>query len=162
MRQTRPSRGEVAAAHVAGVLSLEDATRVICRRSRLLRQTRGQGAMALVELSFDQARAAIAGYEDRLSVAVSNSSRSTVLSGDPAALDELIAALEARDVFCRRVKVDVADRAGDDAVHIGIHGAEDVGESPDNRRPVVRHVIFDVTGDRAPLIHLHRGVDFCT
>ena len=105
------SMGEVAAAHVAGVLSLEDAARVICRRSRLLRRTRGQGAMALVELSFAQAQAAIAGYEDRLSVAVSNSSRSTVLSGDPAALDELIAALEARDVFCRRVKVDVASHS---------------------------------------------------
>jgi acyl transferase domain-containing protein/acyl carrier protein len=105
------SMGEVAAAHVAGVLGLEDAARVICRRSRLLRRARGRGAMAVVDLSLAQAGEAIAGYEDRLSVAVSNSSRSSVLSGDPAALDEVIAALEARDVFCRRVKVDVASHS---------------------------------------------------
>jgi acyl transferase domain-containing protein/acyl carrier protein len=105
------SMGEVAAAHVAGILSLEDAAAVICRRSRLLRRTRGQGAMAVVDLSMSQAQAATAGYEDRLSVAVSNSSRSTVLSGDPAALDEVIAALERDEVFCRRVKVDVASHS---------------------------------------------------
>ena len=40
------SMGEVAAAHVAGALTLDDAARVICRRSRLLRRTSGQGAMA--------------------------------------------------------------------------------------------------------------------
>src|SRR5207244_11478623 len=83
------SMGEVAAAHVAGILGLQAAAAVICRRSRLLRRTRGQGAMAVVDLSVAQAQEAIAGYEDRLSVAVSNSSRSTVLSGDPAALDEV-------------------------------------------------------------------------
>ena len=105
------SMGEVAAAHAAGILSLEDAVRVICRRSRLLRSTRGQGAMAVVELSFEEAGRALAGYEDRLSVAVSNSSRSTVLSGDPAALDDIIASLEKREVFCRRVKVDVASHS---------------------------------------------------
>ena len=105
------SMGEIAAAHVAGVLSLPDAARVICRRSRLLLRTRGQGAMAVVDLSMAEAARAIAGYEERLSVAVSNSSRSTVLSGDPGALDEVMAALEARDVFCRRVKVDVASHS---------------------------------------------------
>ena len=105
------SMGEVAAAHVAGALSLEAAARVICRRSRLLRRTRGQGAMAVVGLSLESAAAALAGYEDRLSVAVSNSSKSTVLSGDPAALEEVMARLEARDVFCRRVKVDVASHS---------------------------------------------------
>ena len=40
--------GEVAAAHVAGVLSLEDAARIICLRSKLLRQVSGQGGMAVV------------------------------------------------------------------------------------------------------------------
>jgi acyl transferase domain-containing protein/NAD(P)-dependent dehydrogenase (short-subunit alcohol dehydrogenase family) len=105
------SMGEVAAAYVAGALSLEDAARIICRRSALLKRTSGKGSMAVVELSFAEASAALAGNEARLSVAVSNSSRSTVISGDPASLEELIATLEARDVFCRRVKVDVASHS---------------------------------------------------
>jgi acyl transferase domain-containing protein len=105
------SMGEVAAAHVAGALSLDDAARVICRRSRLLRSTSGRGAMAAVELSVEQARQALSGHEDRVSIAVSNSPSSTVLSGDVAALEEILRALEARGVFCRRVKVDVASHS---------------------------------------------------
>jgi myxalamid-type polyketide synthase MxaE and MxaD len=105
------SMGEVAAACVAGALSLEDAAAVICRRSALLRRTSGHGAMAVVELTIGEAHQALAGGEDRLSVAVSNSSRSTVISGDPAALEALIAELESREVFCRRVKVDVASHS---------------------------------------------------
>ena len=105
------SMGEVAAAHVAGALSLADAAAVICRRSRLLRRVRGQGAMALVELSMPAAESALAGYEDRLSVAVSNGPRTTVIAGDPAALAEVMDQLAAKGVFCRRVKVDVASHS---------------------------------------------------
>jgi acyl transferase domain-containing protein/acyl carrier protein len=102
------SMGEIAAAHVAGALTLEDAVAVICRRSGLLRRVAGQGAMAVVDLGRDETEAALRDHRDRVSVAVSNSPRSTVISGDPAAIDELLAELEARDVFCRRVRVDVA------------------------------------------------------
>jgi myxalamid-type polyketide synthase MxaD len=105
------SMGEIAAAHVAGALRLEDAVCVICRRSRLLRRASGRGEMAMAELTFEEAVAALRGYEDRLSVAASNSHRSIVLAGDPAALGEVLAALEARGVFCRRVKVDVASHS---------------------------------------------------
>ena len=84
---------------------------MIACRSRLLRRISGRGAMAMVELSLEDARAALAGREHQIAVAVSNSSRSTVLSGDVAALDELLADLEARGVFCRRVKVDVASHS---------------------------------------------------
>ncbi|WP_437915946.1 amino acid adenylation domain-containing protein [Sorangium sp. So ce302] len=105
------SMGEVAAAHVAGALSPEDAAAVICRRSRLLRAVSGRGAMALVELSMTDAERALAGYEDRLSVAVSNGPQSTVIAGDPDALGEVLAALETRSVFCKRVKVDVASHS---------------------------------------------------
>ena len=105
------SMGEVAAAYVAGALTLADAVAVICRRSRLLRRISGQGEMALVELSIDEAAAAIAGFADRLGVAVSNSPRATVLAGEPAALAEVLAGLERRGVFCKRVKVDVASHS---------------------------------------------------
>ena len=105
------SMGEVAAAYVAGALGLEDAMRVICRRSRLMRRISGQGAMAVVELSREEAEAALAGHETKLSVAASNSPRSTILSGDPAALQAVLEALERQEVFCRRVNVDVASHS---------------------------------------------------
>nr|AQW44891.1 polyketide synthase [Corallococcus coralloides] len=105
------SMGEVAAAHVAGALSLEDAAAIICRRSRLLRTVSGRGAMVMVDLTLEEAREALRGFEDRVSVAVSNGVRSTVLSGDPAALEELTGRLAAREVFFRAVKVDVASHS---------------------------------------------------
>ena len=105
------SMGEVAAAHVAGVLTLEDAARIICRRSLLLRRTSGQGAMLAVELTMDQSRKAIAGHEDTVSIAVSNSPRSTVLSGDRDVLAEIAEQLADEEVFSRWVKVDVASHS---------------------------------------------------
>src|SRR5690606_20023814 len=104
------SMGEVAAACVAGVLSLEEAARVICHRSQLMKRVSGQGAMALVELSFSEAEQVViaSGLADRLGVAVSNGPTSTVLSGDPAALQIVVDQLEDQGVFCRFVKVDVA------------------------------------------------------
>ena len=55
--------------------------------------------------------ARLAGREDRLSVAVSNSPRSSVISGDPDAVQQVMAELERDDVFCRLVKVDVASHS---------------------------------------------------
>src|SRR6185436_5641687 len=100
------SMGEVAAAHVAGALTLDDAARVIAVRSRLLRRIAGQGAMALVELSLPEARQALSQRAGRVSIAVSNSARTTVLSGEVGALEQILAELEARGVFCRRIRVD--------------------------------------------------------
>ena len=105
------SMGEIAAAHVAGALSLDDAARVICRRSRLLQRAHGRGAMALVELPLDAAREALAGCEGRLSVAICNSHTSTVIAGDPAAIDDLMKRLQQRNVFCRLVKIDIASHS---------------------------------------------------
>src|SRR4030095_3595048 len=105
------SLGEVAAAYVAGVLSIDDAVRVICHRSRLFKRTIGQGAMAAVELSIDEARRVLVGYEDRVSIAVSNGPTSTVFSGEPAALAAILDQLQRRDIFCRMVKVDFASHS---------------------------------------------------
>jgi len=102
------SMGEVAATHVAGALSLEDAARVICSRSRLVKPTIGRGAMAAVDLSVADARRVIAGCEDRVSIAVSNGPTSTVLSGDPAALETIVSRLQRQDIFGRMIKVDFA------------------------------------------------------
>lgn len=105
------SLGEVAGAHVAGALTLEDAAQVICLRSRLMKRVAGQGAMGVVGLSVEQAEAILKGYEGRLSVAVSNSPRSTVIAGEPGALDEVLNRLRAENIFARAVKVDVASHS---------------------------------------------------
>lgn len=105
------SMGEVAAAYIAGALSLEDAAWIICARSKLLLRVSGQGAMAVVELSLEHARVLVVDYSGRVSVAVSNSPNSTVLSGDPAALAEILAMLEKQGIFGRLVNVDVASHS---------------------------------------------------
>ncbi len=104
------SMGEVGAAHLAGVLDLDQAMRIICRRSALMGGARG-GAMAMVDLAMTEAQRCLAGREALLSVAVSNSPRSCVVSGDRAALNDWMAELERDGVFCRLVKVDVASHS---------------------------------------------------
>nr|CCE88377.1 non-ribosomal peptide synthetase/polyketide synthase [Sorangium cellulosum] len=105
------SMGEVAAAHVAGALTLEDAAQIICRRGRLLRRVSGQGAMAMVELSLESAQAELSGYGSRLFVAASNSPRATVISGEMDALEELLDRLESQGVFCGWGVADVASHS---------------------------------------------------
>jgi acyl transferase domain-containing protein/acyl-CoA synthetase (AMP-forming)/AMP-acid ligase II/acyl carrier protein len=105
------SLGEVAAAHVAGALRLEDAARVICGRAQLLGRAAGRGAMIAAELSAAEAEELIAGQRSRIAVAATNSHRSTVLSGDRAVLTDLVGVLQQRGRFCRWVEVDVASHS---------------------------------------------------
>ncbi|MFV3130819.1 type I polyketide synthase [Niveispirillum sp. KHB5.9] len=105
------SMGEVAAAHVAGILSLEDGARIIALRSRLLSGIAGQGSMLLTDLSLEDAEVRIAPFRGTLSVAVANSRRSIVLAGDADDIDRLAARLEADGVFARKVRVDVASHS---------------------------------------------------
>jgi len=105
------SLGECAAAHVAGAITLEEAIRIVCLRGGLMRRKAGQGAMIAVELTPDEARKLIAGRDGLVSLAAWNSAASTVLSGDPEQLADISAQLEAKDVFCRRLKVDVASHS---------------------------------------------------
>lgn len=105
------SMGEVAAAYIAGVIDLDAAMKIICRRSALMRGAAGKGAMALVDLGLAEAAARLTGREDRVCVAVSNSPRSSVISGEPAAVQSVLDELTAEGVFCRLVKVDVASHS---------------------------------------------------
>jgi acyl transferase domain-containing protein len=102
------SQGEVAAAHVAGGLSLEDAARVVALRSRLLTGLAGQGAIASVSLGAQQVRARLERWEGRLSLAAMNGPASVGVAGDRQALDELLGVLEAEGVRARLVAATVA------------------------------------------------------
>jgi myxalamid-type polyketide synthase MxaD len=118
------SMGEVAAAHVADALSLDDAARIIAHRSRLMHTISGRGAMAVVKLSPAETERALAGREDQLAIAANNGPTMTVVSGDPAALAALLAELARRKVCCRTIKVDVASHSPQvDALRPELHAS---------------------------------------
>ncbi|WP_457785276.1 type I polyketide synthase [Streptomyces griseus] len=106
------SQGEIAAAVVAGALSLEDGARIVAERSRVIgERLAGRGGMASVALPAEKVRERVAGFGERLAVAAVNGPSSTVVSGEPAALDELLAALEGEEVRVRRIAVDYASHS---------------------------------------------------
>ncbi|MEP7049211.1 MAG: type I polyketide synthase [Pseudomonadota bacterium] len=105
------SLGEAGAAYFAGALSLADAMLVICTRSALMQRTSGAGAMALIGLGAEATQERIAGRAELMSMAASNGPRSTIVSGQPAAVAALLKELEAEAVFCRAVQVDVASHS---------------------------------------------------
>jgi acyl transferase domain-containing protein/acyl carrier protein len=116
------SMGEVGAAYVAGNITLHEAAQVIITRSKLMKLVSGKGEMGATDLSIEEANECLKGYEDRLSVAVMNSKNSTVLSGDPHALNEIFARLEAQGRFNRKVKVDVASHSPQmDDIKVQLH-----------------------------------------
>ncbi|MEO7360050.1 MAG: SDR family NAD(P)-dependent oxidoreductase, partial [Gemmatimonadaceae bacterium] len=102
------SLGEIAAAHVAGALSLEDAALAACERSRLMHRTSGAGRMAAVGLSKHDLLKRISPWSNRVEVVVVNSPTSCAISGDSDAVLEIARTLEADGVFCRLLAVEVA------------------------------------------------------
>ncbi|WP_217146427.1 acyltransferase domain-containing protein, partial [Streptomyces sp. AC627_RSS907] len=106
------SQGEIAAACVAGALSLEDAAKVVALRSRAIAAgLAGRGGMVSVGLPVDQVKERIAAWDGAISVAAVNGPGSVVVAGDPGALDEMVAELEGEEVRVRRVPVDYASHS---------------------------------------------------
>jgi phthiocerol/phenolphthiocerol synthesis type-I polyketide synthase A len=101
------SMGEVTAAVVAGALTPRDGLRVIATRSRLMARLSGQGAMALLELDPESAKALIADYLG-VTLAVYASPRQSVIAGPPEQVDAMIAVVAGQDRLARRIEVDVA------------------------------------------------------
>ncbi|GAA2404741.1 hypothetical protein GCM10010191_10590 [Actinomadura vinacea] len=106
---TGTSQGEIAAAYVAGALSLEDAARIIGLRSKVLADRLvGHGALVSVGLSAADAEKRIARWDGRLEVGGVNAPRLVTVAGERSALDELVAELEADGVRVREVAASVA------------------------------------------------------
>jgi len=106
------SMGEIAAAAVAGALSLEEATRAVAIRATLIAQmARGSGAMASVELTAAEAADLLPRVSPDLSIAAFNAPRALVISGRPEGIDKLIDVVQAMDRFARRIEVDYASHS---------------------------------------------------
>ncbi|MDA0567655.1 SDR family NAD(P)-dependent oxidoreductase, partial [Streptomonospora sp. S1-112] len=97
------SQGEIAAAHVAGALTLEDAARIVAARSRLCAPLTPTTGLLVVALPHADAAARLRPWGRRLTVAAVNSPEAVVVAGDRPALAELAAACAAEGVDTREV-----------------------------------------------------------
>ena len=100
------SLGEIVAAHVAGVFSLQDAAELVVTRGRLMQELPTGGAMASVALDADSTKALMEdlGLRETLSLAGINSPKQTVVSGTQDAI-EFIAHCERHDIRSQRLTV---------------------------------------------------------
>ncbi|MFJ5225022.1 SDR family NAD(P)-dependent oxidoreductase [Streptomyces sp. NPDC088400] len=114
------SQGEIAAACVAGALSLPDAARVVALRSRALVRLAGTGGMASVALPADRVRDRLAdpAVTGRVHIAGVNGPAATVIAGPAPLLAALVAAWDAEGVHARVVPVDYSSHTPDvEALH---------------------------------------------
>ncbi|MFI6640453.1 type I polyketide synthase [Streptomyces sp. NPDC050504] len=105
------SQGEIAAACVAGALSLEDAARVVALRSQAIRALSGDGGMMSVSLPQDQLTERMKPWGERISLAAVNGPTSTVVAGEPQALRELLTSCEADGIRAKIIPVDYASHS---------------------------------------------------
>ncbi len=105
------SQGEIAAASVAGALTLEDAACVVALRSRLLLELSGAGGMASLACGPAHARELLAPFGDRLSIAAINGVSAVAVSGEVEALAELVRRCDADGVRARLIDVDYASHS---------------------------------------------------
>ncbi|WP_443041944.1 type I polyketide synthase [Streptomyces sp. B21-106] len=105
------SQGEIAAACVAGALSLEDAALVVALRSKILVPLEGRSGMVALALSEDAARRFTAKWDDRVTVAALNGPASTVVSADIETVDDILATAERENIRAGRVGIDYASHS---------------------------------------------------
>ena len=102
------SIGELAALHIAGVLSLEEAARIVWHRGHAMQRATGTGGMAAVPLSAAEAEELVRGYQGELSIGAANSPRGVVLSGSKQSLSAALGELERRGLSHRALLVNYA------------------------------------------------------
>ncbi|MFC4036675.1 type I polyketide synthase, partial [Streptomyces polygonati] len=107
------SQGEIAAAQVAGVLTLRDAAKIVALRSRALARLAGAGGMASVPLPVADVAERVAPWNGRIAVAAVNGPASTVLAGESALLAAVVAAYQEEGVRAKTIEVDYASHSPD-------------------------------------------------
>ncbi|MER6300741.1 beta-ketoacyl synthase N-terminal-like domain-containing protein, partial [Kitasatospora sp. NPDC001539] len=141
------SVGELAAACAAGVLSQEDACRLVAARGRLMQDSPEGGAMVAVEAAEEEVLPLLVGREDGVGLAAVNGPRATVLSGVAEAVEEVAAVLAARGRRTKRLRV---TRAFHSPLMDGVlERFHEVAASLAYRPPRIR-LLSNLTGEPAP------------
>lgn len=107
------SQGEIAAAYVAGALSLHDAAKVVTLRSRAVSAIAGTGGMASIQWPSERVHKLLESWRPSLCVAAQNGPSSTVVTGNAAALEDLMATCDRDDIPATRIPVDYASHSAD-------------------------------------------------
>ncbi|TGB16680.1 SDR family NAD(P)-dependent oxidoreductase [Streptomyces palmae] len=107
------SQGEIAAAHVAGGLSLADAARIVALRSRAIARIGGRGGMVSLTAGPERIAPLLERWAGRISVAAVNGPSSMIVSGPAEDLTELLDACTAEGIWARRVNVDYASHSAE-------------------------------------------------
>ncbi|MGP4115064.1 SDR family NAD(P)-dependent oxidoreductase, partial [Streptomyces sp. 4N509B] len=153
------SQGEIAAAVVAGALSLEDGARAVALRAVVIQAIAGQGGMLSLAASPQRAEELLAAADvaDRVSIAAFNGPTATVVAGDLDALETVTATAEAAGVRARRVPITYASHSSQvEAVE------EQLAEALAPMRPLPSRVpiISTVTGEAIDTTHMDAGYWF--
>jgi acyl transferase domain-containing protein len=105
------SQGEIAAAHIAGGLSLDQAARLAALRSQIIAGIAGKGALVSIAMGAKELDSLLARWEGAIEVAALNSPSSTVLSGDRKSLDQLLAHCESEGLRAREIPGTIASHS---------------------------------------------------
>ncbi|MCY7392654.1 MAG: acyltransferase domain-containing protein, partial [Leptolyngbyaceae cyanobacterium CAN_BIN12] len=92
------SLGEYVAACIAGVLSLEDAVHLVIHRSRLMQSLSEGGMMAVVAAPRSAIQPLLFGLETTVAIAVTNSPKNTVISGNRQGVARVLDQLAAQGI----------------------------------------------------------------
>ncbi|MFC8241647.1 type I polyketide synthase [Streptomyces chartreusis] len=148
------SQGEIAAAHVAGAFSLQEAARLVALRGRTMLELGGLGGLMTVFAPVDQVEPLLEAWPGRVGVAVLNGPSTVVVSGENAALDELREVCARMDLRTKDVKSDIAGHGPQtEAVKSQLLAA--LGEL--NPRPARVPFYSTVTGGRLDTTALDAG-----
>ncbi|WP_255649260.1 type I polyketide synthase [Frankia sp. ArI3] len=146
------SIGELTAAHVAGVWSLDDAVALVAARGRLMQSCPPGGAMIAIRAGADEVAASLTGYEGRVEIAAVNGPEATVIAGDAAVAEWIAAAWAARGHATRRLTVSHAFHSPHMAGMLAEFRA--VAEQVTHHRPAIP-IVSTLTGEPA-------GAELCT
>ncbi|RAY10627.1 hypothetical protein DPM19_34580, partial [Actinomadura craniellae] len=105
------SQGEIAAAYIAGALTLPDAAHIIALRSQALTTLAGTGAMAAIPLPADHTRTLLTGPYHHLTIATINGPNTTVISGDPPTINAFLHHCTHHNIDARQIPVDYASHS---------------------------------------------------